>query len=641
MQTKSPLLSILTLALILNACSPFTITSSSGQRPAPEIETSPATVYQAVQVDDVHAEVGVGSPIPVQVIVSGSLPDSCAQIELMRQQQHEFDFHFSLLTVPSNAANCVQDSLPFRIAIPLNVTNLPAGEYTVEVNGSSANFKLETGNLTSSLPTYDSAITKDDIQVESVNVEVGVGSPIPVHSVVGLSLPNSCAQLGEINMHRDGTAFVVRLIADIPEREDCRVDNIPFRVEIPLNLVNLPEGPYDVNVNGVTASFDPNAKPAGNSDLADFESQLQAVLAHRDAEAMRALMGERFVLAYWQSEGESIPADEAVSQLITNHIGEHNFINFQDFQNIPGFDPQTFIGPDVELARAIYVTGWKSDGRGEALLFIARRPDGSLFWQGLLVTPRGFAPPVGQVCTEPVEVPQVDGKFSYKGISFSLDPSLNSGLAARICPELQYQDIQGPGEAHPAYTQFFFPTFSRQNVDFQPEIRVYEVTGDMQDYPFPFSVLGALQTEVTRRPEPVTWFDGAPLHSRQKYLSFANGAGVRGLVQYMQDRFFYTNNGLTYEFIGLTPDGLYFVNVRYPLGVPFLMEISGSDPLSNVNPQAIAIPGWPAEYEQQVSIIEAYNTEALSRLEQMSDADALPNIALLDALVQSIEVNKP
>jgi tetratricopeptide (TPR) repeat protein len=47
-----------------------------------------------------------------------------------------------------------------------------------------------------------------------------------------------------------------------------------------------------VNVNGVTASFDPNAKPAGNSDLAGFESQLQTALTQRDADAMRALMGD-------------------------------------------------------------------------------------------------------------------------------------------------------------------------------------------------------------------------------------------------------------------------------------------------------------------------------------------------------------
>jgi Tol biopolymer transport system component len=73
--------------------------------------------------------------------------------------------------------------------------------------------------------------------------------------------------VGEIRLHRDGTTFFVRLIADIAEREDCQSEgvSIPFRLEIPLNVVNLPEGPYDVNVNGVTASFDPLATPASPS----------------------------------------------------------------------------------------------------------------------------------------------------------------------------------------------------------------------------------------------------------------------------------------------------------------------------------------------------------------------------------------
>jgi hypothetical protein len=645
MKTKTILFIGLSLVLILNACSPFTITSSSGQQPTPVIETSPALSYQPVDVDQVQVEIGFGSPIPVQVIVSGNLPDTCAQLELSQQQQEGSTFHIRLWTVPSNAEGCVQDTLPFKINLPLNIVNLPAGSYAVDVNGSRATFDVDTANTTSSLPAADSVITQDDIQVDSVNIEVGVGSPIPVHAIVGLSQLNTCAQLGEIRLHREGTTFYVRLIAHIAERADCQAEgvSIPFRAEIPLNIVNLPEGPYEVNVNGVTASFDPRAKPAGNSNLADFESQLQAALTQRDAQAMRALMGERFIMAAWQSEGESIPSDEALNQLITNYVGEHNFIAFQDFQNIPGFDPQAFVGPDMELAKAVFVTGWGLDGKADALLFIVRRPDGSLFWQSMLVTPVGFAPPVGEACTEPVEVPSVNGKVSYNGISFSLDQTLDYGLAARVCPASSGQGQQMVNEAHPPYTQFFFPTYIRQNIDFQPEVRVYEVTGDLQNYLFPLNVLGDLQAVIDQRPEPVTWFNPAPLHARQAYLNFANGAGVRGLVQYMQDFFFFTNNGLLYEFNGLTQDGRYFVNVRYPLGVPFLMELANpvTLPPTNLNPQAIAIPEWPSDFEQQRQIIEAYNAEALSRLEQMPDREALPNIALLDELVQSIQVSKP
>jgi hypothetical protein len=236
----------------------------------------------------------------------------------------------------------------------------------------------------------------------------------------------------------------------------------------------------------------------------------------------------------------------------------------------------------------------------------------------------------------------VDGRASYNGISFRIDATLNYGIAARICPATTW-DPQGWNEAHPPYSEFFFPTYSRQNVDFQPSIRVYEVTGDLQDYPYPIGAIGDLQAAIDQHPEPITWFNGAALHARQAYLGFASGAGVRGLIQYQQDIFFFTNNGVLYEFQGLTQDGRYYVNVRYPLSVPFLMEPAAPMiyPPVNLNPQAIAVPEWPSDYEQQRRVIDAYYAEALSRLVHMPVSDALPVIALLDELVQSIQVSTP
>ena len=196
------------------------------------------------------------------------IADTCAQIELVQQKQEGSNFNITLSTIPSSADGCLQDTLPFRINIPLNIVNLPAGSYSVDVNGSGAEFQIDTANTTSSLPTAESIVKKEDIQVANVNIEIGVGSPIPVHAIVGINHLNTCAQVGEIRLHRDGTTFNVRMIADIAERPDCQTEgvSIPFRMEIPLNIVNLPEGPYEVNVNGVTASFDPRAIPAGGSE---------------------------------------------------------------------------------------------------------------------------------------------------------------------------------------------------------------------------------------------------------------------------------------------------------------------------------------------------------------------------------------
>jgi hypothetical protein len=252
---------ILMMIVLLNACSPLTIADLSGEQPTPVQASDQASGgYRKVDVDDVKVEVGVGSPMPVQLIVHGNLPDSCAQVEHMRQLQDGSHFSIMLSTIPSHAEECVQDTLPFRIIIPLNIVNLPAGSYTVDVNGSPASFEISTGNTTSSLPAAGSEITRTDIEVPNVAMEVGVGSPIPVHAIVDLNQANTCAQVGEMRLHRADNTFYVQIIADIAQREDCQANpptgSIPFRMEIPLNMVNLPDGSYEVKVNGASTSFD-------------------------------------------------------------------------------------------------------------------------------------------------------------------------------------------------------------------------------------------------------------------------------------------------------------------------------------------------------------------------------------------------
>lgn len=268
MNTQTLSFLLLSLFLLLNACSPLTsIVSSSGQQPMPvESYDSASPDYQPVTVDQVEVEVGVGSPIPVHVIVSGRLPDPCSQVEHTEIKQDGSNFIITLFATPDVGGpavdGCIKDAIPFKMGIPLNVIDLPAGSYSVTVNGSRADFKLDTANSTSSLPTADTPFVKDDIKVDSVNIDIGVGSPIPVHAIVSANLPNACAQLGEVRVHREGTTFFVRLVAYAPAQTECNPDTLPFRLEVPLNIIDLPEGPYEVNVNGVTASFDPRTVPA-------------------------------------------------------------------------------------------------------------------------------------------------------------------------------------------------------------------------------------------------------------------------------------------------------------------------------------------------------------------------------------------
>lgn len=259
------------LALTLGAGSLFVITSSSGEQPAPVETYEPAAVYQPITVDQVEVEVGVGSPIPVHVIVSGWMPDPCSQVEHTEIIQDGSNFIITLSATPDVGGpavdSCIKAPMYFKMGIPLNVVDLPAGLYTVTVNGSPADFRLDTANLSSSLPTADIPFDKTDIEVDAVNIDIGRGSPLPIHAIVSANLPKACAQLGEVQVIRDGTTFFVRLVAYVPAQTDCTSDTFPMRVEIPLNIAYAPEGPYEVNVSGVTASFDPRAIPSEGDEM--------------------------------------------------------------------------------------------------------------------------------------------------------------------------------------------------------------------------------------------------------------------------------------------------------------------------------------------------------------------------------------
>lgn len=255
--------------LALGACSPLVNTSSSGQQTQVIIETeavdepasvspnmSPTVGYQSVNVVDVAVEVGVGSPIPVFADIGADLPDRCAQVEFVEVIQDGSLFKIYVGTVPSTDGDCVADTVPFRMKLPLNVVGLPAGSYAVEVNSVRADFALDGETQSTALVTQETPMIKDEIQVDDVSIEVGLGSPRPVTAVISANLPNACAQLGEVQMHREGNQYFVRLIAHVPARTDCNPDPLPMRIELPLNTINLPDGTYEVLVNGATTTFE-------------------------------------------------------------------------------------------------------------------------------------------------------------------------------------------------------------------------------------------------------------------------------------------------------------------------------------------------------------------------------------------------
>jgi hypothetical protein len=134
--------SMLLIILIMNACSPFAVASSSGEQPTPVVETIPPAGYKTIMVDHVDVEVGVGSPIPVEIVASGTWPDLCAQIAEVQSEVNGFQIDVTVLASTTVSCPLDQLGLPFRYAFPLNIVEMEAGTYTITVNGTSTTLGL-------------------------------------------------------------------------------------------------------------------------------------------------------------------------------------------------------------------------------------------------------------------------------------------------------------------------------------------------------------------------------------------------------------------------------------------------------------------------------------------------------------------
>jgi inhibitor of cysteine peptidase len=87
-------------------------------------------------------------PVQIFVIASGYLPDPCTEIYQISQEREGNAFFITIETYRSPGF-CIQVLAPFEEVIPLKVYGLPAGTYTVEVNGVQGTFDLEIDNILS------------------------------------------------------------------------------------------------------------------------------------------------------------------------------------------------------------------------------------------------------------------------------------------------------------------------------------------------------------------------------------------------------------------------------------------------------------------------------------------------------------
>ena len=97
-------------------------------------------------VDEIDILILESFPVQINVIARGNLPDPCTEISEVIKEREGDTFFITIKTYRSPGF-CIQVLAPFEEIIPLDVYGLPAGTYTVDVNGVQDTFDLEVDNI--------------------------------------------------------------------------------------------------------------------------------------------------------------------------------------------------------------------------------------------------------------------------------------------------------------------------------------------------------------------------------------------------------------------------------------------------------------------------------------------------------------
>lgn len=148
MKFRSSLLrhSVITLLLVLLFLTACGAPTPDVGRDNPQDRPMPAGMAPVESIEILILE---SFPVQVLVRVRGNLPDSCTDIDQINQRSglENNAFWVEITTVRPTDKACTKAPVPFEETISLVVYGLPAGTYTVDVNGVSGTFTLDVDNV--------------------------------------------------------------------------------------------------------------------------------------------------------------------------------------------------------------------------------------------------------------------------------------------------------------------------------------------------------------------------------------------------------------------------------------------------------------------------------------------------------------
>ena len=249
--------------------------------------------------------------------------------------------------------------------------------------------------------------------VQSVEIQILEAEPLQLNAIIRGQLPDGgCTTISSADQVRDGNIFNIQLMTTTDPLAICTLAATPFEQVVPLEVSNLLPDTYTVNANGVVETFE---LLPGNAS--EFQQVLVDALNRRDYELQKSLMDESFMIGYWLSEGTNNTPDAAIEQLQKNLLSSTSPITpdySKNLNELLGTDPSTILGPGVIEANPVFVSGFGVEGKDEAILFVAKQPEGGWYWHGLLFAKDGFVQPTPvPVPTQPVDMNAYETTVKY------------------------------------------------------------------------------------------------------------------------------------------------------------------------------------------------------------------------------------
>ena len=195
----------------------------------------------------------------------------------------------------------------------------------------------------------------------------------------------------------------------------------------------------------------------------------------------------------------------------------------------------------------------------------------------------------------------------------------------------------------PAHLQLTFQGYALGSTFHVPQLFVYPAQQYAAMNPAAAETVKRLQTVIAHPsvrygkdtlPRVPFLNAGQVLAVQQRIEHFTGGSGVRFVTQYGQDVSPLNNSGLFYHFAGLSDDGKFYMVAILPVSLPFLA--ADNDPSRAVPAGGIPFPAPSASPDD----FNNYYSQIAARIDATAPDQFSPSLAILDALIQSISVDR-